>query len=220
MGRTPVPSGQETAIVTHIEGTTRDVLRETIQIDGIPMHVTDTAGIRVAEDAVEAIGIQRAIDEVNKADIILLMTDAQRDQASDLATLWPEQVEQPDVPVLVLRNKIDLTDEAAGSDAERNTLNISAKLGLGLDALKSRLKDIVGYQEDMQGRFMARRRHLTALENTQAGLQLAKQQLAAGAGELVAEELRLCQQYLSEITGEFTADDLLGEIFSSFCIGK
>ncbi|MBT8448993.1 MAG: tRNA modification GTPase, partial [Gammaproteobacteria bacterium] len=212
-------AGQQSAIVTHIEGTTRDVLRETIQIDGIPMHVTDTAGIREARDAVEKIGIERAIDEISRADLILLVTDAERDTATDLQSLWPKGISRPEVPVLILRNKVDLTQETPGLH-ETDNINISAKHDLGLDALKQRLKEIIGYQEDLQGKFLARRRHLTALEKAQQGLTLARSQLAVGAGELVAEELRLCQQSLSEITGEFTADDLLGEIFSSFCIGK
>jgi len=215
-------AGQEAAIVTHIEGTTRDTLREHIQIDGIPMYVTDTAGIREASDEVEKIGIERTKQEINKADLILLVVDAHQEQQVSLSSLWPEQVERPDVPVLLIRNKVDLTDEEIKSDVagQQIQINISAKHNQGLDLLKQQMKNIIGYQDQQEGRFMARRRHLKALESCQEHLDLATAQLKTKAGELVAEELRLCQQHLSEITGEFTADDLLGKIFSSFCIGK
>jgi tRNA modification GTPase len=215
-------AGEEAAIVTHIEGTTRDVLRQQVQIDGIPVHVTDTAGIRKATDTVEQIGIDRAIKEIEKADLILLVVDASEQKAEDIHSLWPKETALPDVPVIMIRNKIDLTNEKVGvQETETGSLiRMSAKHQDGLNELKALMKKIVGYQEQMEGRFIARRRHLEALNACVRHLELASDQLKSRAGELVAEELRICQNHLSEITGEFTSDDLLGRIFTSFCIGK
>ena len=210
-------AGQETAIVTEIAGTTRDVLRERINLEGMPLHVVDTAGLRESHDPVEKIGIERAWREVEKADLVLLLVDdtqvATEEHSSILAKL------PTNIPVLTVHNKVDLSGKAAGKQA--NHLYISAKQGLGLDVLKAELKARMGYQGEREDTFMARRRHLQALELTQAAVERAEQQLVVfNAGELMAEELRLAQDALGQITGKFTSDDLLGEIFSSFCIGK
>lgn len=218
-------SGRDSAIVTSIEGTTRDVLREHIHIDGMPLHIIDTAGLRDSPDEVEQIGIQRAWDEIHQADRILLLVDSRTAPDTDPAALWPEFVEQlPDGAQLTLvRNKIDLTNEAAGLRWQGITpcIGISAATGAGIDQLKDHLKQHMGFQQTGEGGFTARRRHLDALERARDYLQQGKQQLHQfAAGELLAEDLRLAQNALGEITGEFTPDDLLGRIFSSFCIGK
>ncbi len=215
-------AGQETAIVTHIEGTTRDVLKEQIQLDGIPIHVTDTAGIRQSDDEVEKIGIERAKQEITQADLILLVVDQQSSDTSELNDNWPDQIDRPDVPVILIRNKIDLTDQAPSIEETDQgfKIRLSAKFGQGIDELKQTMKQIVGYQDKQEGQFIARRRHIQALTSCLSHLELGQQQLEIKAGELLAEELRLAQQQLNEITGEFTSDDLLGRIFSSFCIGK
>lgn len=217
-------SGRESAIVTSIEGTTRDVLREHIHIDGMPLHIIDTAGLRDSPDEVEQIGIQRAWEEIRQADRILLLVDARSTDEQRPEVLWPEFVAQlPDPAKLTLiRNKVDLTQESAGFlNSTGNVLGISAVTGAGMDTLKQHLKDIMGYQQTGESGFTARRRHLDALERAQDYLRAGKAQLHGyAAGELLAEDLRQAQNALSEITGEFTPDDLLGRIFSSFCIGK
>lgn len=217
-------SGRESAIVTSIEGTTRDVLREHIHIDGMPLHIIDTAGLRDSPDEVEQIGIQRAWEEIRQADRILLLVDARSTDEQRPEVLWPEFVAQlPDPEKLTLvRNKVDLTQESAGFlNSTGNVVGISAVTGAGMDTLKQHLKDIMGYQQTGESGFTARRRHLDALERAQDYLRAGKAQLHGyAAGELLAEDLRQAQNALSEITGEFTPDDLLGRIFSSFCIGK
>lgn len=217
-------SGRESAIVTSIEGTTRDVLREHIHIDGMPLHIIDTAGLRDSPDEVEQIGIQRAWEEIRQADRILLLVDARSTDEQRPEVLWPEFVAQlPDPAKLTLiRNKVDLTQESAGFlNSTGNVLGISAVTGAGMDTLKQHLKDIMGYQQTGESGFTARRRHLDALERAQDYLRAGKAQLHGyAAGELLAEDLRQAQNALSEITGEFSPDDLLGRIFSSFCIGK
>lgn len=218
-------SGREAAIVTDIAGTTRDVLREHIHIDGMPLHVIDTAGLRDSTDPVERIGIERAWQEIRRADRILLLVDASQTASSHPREIWPEFVEQlPSLEHLtVVRNKIDLSGEAEGLTEEDQipVVRLSARQGLGVDALRQHLKACMGYETTTEGGFMARRRHLDALHRAQASLEAGLAQLTdAGAGELLAEDLRAAQQALSEITGEFTSDDLLGRIFSSFCIGK
>lgn len=217
-------SGRESAIVTSIEGTTRDVLREHIHIEGMPLHIIDTAGLRDSPDEVEQIGIQRAWEEIRQADRILLLVDARSTDEQRPEVLWPEFVAQlPDPAKLTLiRNKVDLTQESAGFlNSTGNVLGISAVTGAGMDTLKQHLKDIMGYQQTGESGFTARRRHLDALERAQDYLRAGKAQLHGyAAGELLAEDLRQAQNALSEITGEFTPDDLLGRIFSSFCIGK
>ncbi len=216
---------QETAIVTAIEGTTRDVLREQIHLDGMPLHIIDTAGLRDTPDAVEKIGVARAWAEIEKADRILLLVDAGTTTATDPMLIWPEFVDrlQDASRLTLVRNKIDTSRELPGIDASAATpiVRLSAKTGAGVEALKEHLKEVVGYSMTTEGRFSARRRHLDALDRAQQALTNGESQLYGfGAGELLAEDLRDAQQALGEITGEFSADDLLGEIFGSFCIGK
>ena len=222
-----VLAGKDSAIVTDVPGTTRDILREQILIDGITIHITDTAGLRISDDKVEQIGIEKARAEIAKADLILFVLDSSEKHTLDninlsLENIWPEFIDMPRAPVTILRNKADLSKEEIGFNvSEKNTvISISAKQQRGINVLREHLKQVVGYKSTNDGSFMARRRHLDALENTRTHLALAKEQLKAKSGELMAEELRLCQQHLSEITGKFTSDDLLGEIFTSFCIGK
>jgi len=220
-------AGQETAIVTDIAGTTRDVLREHIQIDGMPLHIVDTAGLRDSGDAVEQEGIRRAWSEMSSADRILLVLDG-TDVAIDSLnadTLWPERLNHLDksIPVTLVINKCDLTGkppEVRESTGD-TTVFISAKEGAGVDLLRQHLKASVGYSSSGEGQFSARRRHLDALDRAADFLTAGQDQLInAGAGELLAEDLRQCQQCLGEITGAVSSDDLLGKIFSSFCIGK
>lgn len=219
-------SGRESAIVTSIAGTTRDVLREHIHLDGMPLHIIDTAGLRDSADEVEQIGIQRAWQEIQQADRVLLMVDSRTTDELDPNIIWPEFMAQLNDPekVTLVRNKIDLSNEPAGLTQLPNgnlSLGISAATGAGIDALKQHLKDIMGFSETGESGFTARRRHLDALTRAQTYLESGKAQLQGyAAGELLAEDLRHCQNALSEITGEFTPDDLLGRIFSSFCIGK
>ncbi|MBQ0725942.1 MAG: tRNA uridine-5-carboxymethylaminomethyl(34) synthesis GTPase MnmE [Thalassolituus oleivorans] len=226
-------AGQERAIVTDIAGTTRDVLKEHIHIDGMPLHIIDTAGLRDAPDEVEKIGIQRAWDEISKADRVLLMVDStttETDPEKLLHALYDERglKEQADdflqsKRITVIRNKADLSTEVIGLDIHKRypTITLSAKQNVGVDVLREHLKDIMGYNAANEGGFLARRRHIDALNRANDAVAFGRQQLdGMGAGELLAEDLRMAQQALNEITGAFTADDLLGEIFGSFCIGK
>ena len=213
-------SGRESAIVTPIEGTTRDVLREHIQVDGMPLHVIDTAGLRETDDPVEQIGVSRAWVEIEKADRILLVTDATTvdDRDVELVAKLPNRLEMTRI-----RNKIDISADqpSLSRDDKVVEIKLSAKTGDGVELLKQHLKQCMGYEQSTQGRFTARRRHLVALEQAQQHCKTAQQQLQiAQAGELIAEDLKQAQQALSDITGEFSSDDLLGRIFSSFCIGK
>lgn len=212
-------SGRDAAIVTHIAGTTRDVLREHIDLDGLPLHIIDTAGLRDSDDPVEQEGVKRAWHEIEKADVVLLLVDGTAVQASNPQDIWPEFVAKlPEKSKLVLvRNKIDLTQEAPGF--HDGALHVSLTQALGLEAFKQYLKDLVGFTTE--GKFMARRRHLDALHKAHNSVKIGLEQLAEHkAGELLAEDLRQAQLSLAEITGEFSSDDLLGKIFSSFCIGK
>ncbi len=216
-------AGQDRAIVTDIAGTTRDILKETIHIDGLPLHIIDTAGLRESPDQVEQIGIERALKAIADADQILLLQDAQEKDTP--AQLWQRLMPEQAMPAHItwVRNKIDLTGEqpCVSSGDAITCLQISAKQGLGMDKMRQYLKDCVGYNSTLEGGFSARRRHLDALQRAQAYLQTGADQLAySAAGELLAEDLRQAQECLSEITGQFTSDDLLGRIFSSFCIGK
>ncbi|GHA61988.1 tRNA uridine-5-carboxymethylaminomethyl(34) synthesis GTPase MnmE [Photobacterium aphoticum] len=218
-------SGKESAIVTDIAGTTRDVLREHIHIDGMPLHIIDTAGLREASDEVERIGIERAWDEIQQADRVLFMVDSTTTDATDPAEIWPEFIERlpAGLGITVIRNKVELTGETAGICHVNNPtlIRLSARTNEGIDSLREHLKECMGFAGTTEGGFMARRRHLDALERAAANLETGKEQLEGFmAGEILAEELRLAQQHLSEITGEFTSDDLLGRIFTSFCIGK
>jgi len=279
-------AGQDTAIVTDIPGTTRDVLREHIHLDGYPLHLFDTAGLRQTQDRVEQQGVQRAMDTIREADILLLVVDEKGPQSEDLAILAGFQPSHPlppscrvdkaarphpphgripydrkevdadlaalSVPYLgtpsseagasriafpsraweqakplhaatiIVQNKIDLIHarpQVLTTDIGIQ-VNLSAKTGDGLPLLRQQLKTQSGYQQSTEGLFLARRRHLDALERARLALHSAHQQLAAGAGELVAEDLRQAQQALGEITGQYTTEDLLDRIFSSFCIGK
>lgn len=218
-------AGREAAIVTNIAGTTRDVLREHIHIDGMPLHIIDTAGLRDASDEVERIGISRAWNEIEQADRVLLMLDGSDPDSQDLEKVRCEFLQKlpANLPVTLIRNKIDLTGEAESISeiAGYCCINLSAQTQHGVNLLREHLKQAMGYQSSSEGGFLARRRHLQALEKAAEHLQSGYIQLTQfHAGELLAEELRLVQQQLSEITGQFTSDDLLGNIFSSFCIGK
>lgn len=218
-------AGRDAAIVTDIAGTTRDVLREHIHIDGMPLHIIDTAGLREASDEVERIGIERAWAEIAQADRVLFMVDGTTTNESEPDKLWPEFMQRlpHNVPVTVIRNKADLTDESLGySEVNSYSLiRLSARTGNGVEVLRQHLKDSMGFAATAEGGFLARRRHLQALDNAAEHLNNGLTQLTVfHAGELLAEELRLAQESLSEITGIFTADDLLGKIFGSFCIGK
>lgn len=213
-------ASREAAIVTDIPGTTRDVLREQINLDGIPLHVFDTAGLRVAQDPVEQIGVDRAWETIGTADHVLLVVDDRSGPgAEDQAIIQRLPAE---LPRTLVRNKIDLSETPPGLCAGplATEVRVSALTGSGLDLLRSHLKTCAGYEGAGEGDFMARRRHLDALTRCGAHLAAAREQLQDGAGELSAEELRLAQRALGEITGEFSSDDLLGRIFSSFCIGK
>ncbi|MFP1726797.1 tRNA uridine-5-carboxymethylaminomethyl(34) synthesis GTPase MnmE [Lonsdalea quercina] len=218
-------AGREAAIVTDIAGTTRDVLREHIHIDGMPLHIIDTAGLRDANDEVERIGIERAWQEIEQADRVLFMVDGTTTEASEPAALWPEFMARlpKTLPITVVRNKADITGETLGIEdvSTHSLIRLSARTGEGVDLLRNHLKESMGFTSSTESGFLARRRHLQALERAAEHLEQGRDQLvSARAGELLAEELRLSQQALSEITGEFTSDDLLGRIFSSFCIGK
>ncbi|GKS89466.1 tRNA uridine-5-carboxymethylaminomethyl(34) synthesis GTPase MnmE [Acidovorax sp. SUPP2539] len=222
-------AGAELAIVTPIAGTTRDKVQQTIQIEGVPLHVIDTAGLRESDDEVEKIGIARAWDEIAAADAVLFLHDLTRADAADyqsadadiagtIARTLPSHV-----PVIDVWNK---TDQAPGHSAtampDRPAVHLSARTGDGLDALRRLLLDVAGWQSAPEGVYIARARHLQALQAVDGHLMEAAAQLHSPgpALDLLAEELRLAQQALNAITGEFTSDDLLGVIFSSFCIGK
>ncbi len=212
-------SGDEAAIVTPIAGTTRDVLREHIEIDGLPFHLIDTAGLRDKPEEIEREGIRRARLEIEAADHVLVVIDST--QVNDPAEVIAEVPEN--TAVTYVYNKCDLsgTDVSASTIGGETRVYLSAKTGEGIELLQQHLKTSAGFSSAESGQFSARRRHLDALRLTQKALESACGQLqSGGAGELLAEDLRQCQQYLGEICGTFTSDALLGEIFSSFCIGK
>jgi len=212
-------AGRDVAIVTEVAGTTRDVMREHVLLDDLPVHLIDTAGLRDSDDVVEKEGIKRAWEEVTRADCVLMVIDAS--EPGDALTQLNIAIRQAlptNVPIIHVYNKID----KLGSSAKRvnNGVYLSAKSGDGLALLKANIKEVVGYQT-VEGQFLARRRHVDALDKAKAFLLTGQAQLhTQRAGELLAEDLRLAHQSLCEITGEFTSDDLLGKIFSSFCIGK
>ena len=233
-------AGAELAIVTPIAGTTRDKVQQTIQIDGVPLHIIDTAGLRHSEDEVEKIGIERAWTEIENADAVLFLHDLVRWQdaasspiyqaadaaiAAQLSALLPHRV-----PVIDVWNKVDAAaavhaPSATAIDANsapNRQISLSAKSGQGLDALREALLQVAGWQPASEGVYIARARHVDALRQVSTHLQYADNQLKAKsqALDLLAEELRLAQNALGDITGEFTSDDLLGVIFSKFCIGK
>jgi tRNA modification GTPase len=219
--------GDEIAIVTDAPGTTRDVLRQHLHLDGLPLNLIDTAGLRSALDAAEEEGIRRARHEMRRADRILYVIDASA--ADSAAHVRPSEAPPfavdslpADVPVTLVLNKIDLTGFAAGMDeGTPPRIFVSARTGAGLESLRDHLKESAGYRDSEAGVFTARRRHLDALARSRALVEGAAQ--ASGglqAFELFAEDLRLAQRALSEITGEVSSEELLGEIFGSFCIGK
>jgi tRNA modification GTPase len=213
-------AGYESAIVTEIPGTTRDVLRERITLDGLPLHIIDTAGLRESDDPVELEGIRRARAEIEQADRVLWVFD---DQADPAHLALDRSALPQGVPITLVRNKIDLSGRPPEilETEEGTEVAIAARDGSGLKLLIEHLKACVGYESSAEGEFIARRRHLDALQRAQSHLQQGAEMLSRHqAGELLAEDLRQAQQALSEITGEFSADDLLGRIFSSFCIGK
>ena len=211
-------AGEELAIVTAVPGTTRDSVRQAIDIDGVPLNIVDTAGLRDTEDEVERMGIARTWSEIGKADVVLLLVDARVGVTEeDLALV--ERIPQGAKRVFV-HNKIDLAGSApqVQRDPASTRLYLSAKTGAGVDLLRAELLAVAGWQQGAEDLFMARERHLVALR--QAAQHAARAAEHFGRLELFAEELRLAQEQLNSITGEFAADDLLGEIFSRFCIGK
>ena len=221
-----VLAGSDVAIVSEIAGTTRDLLREQIQLDGMPLHIIDTAGLRKTHNSIEQEGIRRAHLEMAKADKILLLIDI-----SHGGGLAKNQLENDalratlpmDSEIVRVYNKIDLVDESPRIEKKGHdtAIFVSTKTGQGLDLLKKYLKDSIGFNADAEDVFIARRRHLDGLAHAKSFVLQALHQLQNNAaGELVAEDLKFAQQSLWEITGEFNADDLLGKIFSSFCIGK
>ena len=226
-------AGAELAIVTPIAGTTRDVVQQTIQIEGVPIHIIDTAGLREGEgiDEVEQIGIQRAWAQIAGADAVLFLHDLTRSHdpeylQADLKIQGSLAAQLPHgVTVLNVWNKFDLAPDAStprASDNASNDIDLSAKTGLGIEQLRAKLLQTAGWQPASEGLYLARARHVQALKRVQSHIEMADAHLRAQAQslDLLAEELRLSQTALNEITGEFNADDLLGVIFSSFCIGK
>jgi tRNA modification GTPase len=211
-------SGEDVAIVTPIAGTTRDSIKNTIQINGLPLHIIDTAGLRDTDDEVEKIGIARTYRALENAQVALLLIDAAHGIGYDEKSILDHLPQE--IAKIWVHNKIDATQESAKTVENASELHIylSAKTGEGIDLLKQQLLKIAGYQQNSEGIFMARARHLDALKQVEMHLLQAKNNMQQS--ELIAEELRLAQEALSSITGEFTPDDLLGEIFSKFCIGK
>jgi len=216
-------SKKDIAIVTNIAGTTRDVLKENINIDGVPINIIDTAGLRQSNDIIEKEGLKRAYKEIEKADEILLLIDASDDIEKVITEIKNDFFKKiKSLPkITVVRNKIDLLKEIPSSTQYKNTdvISISAKYNNGLNYLKDHLKKTSGFNNNSQGIFIARRRHLTALEEVKCFILSAIKQ-CSNKYELIAEDLRQAQLKLNEITGEFTTEDLLEKIFSNFCIGK
>lgn len=207
-------AGEQVALVSDVPGTTRDVIRREIQINGIPLHIMDTAGLRDSEDVIEQMGIALTHQTLQKADLIILIREA--NQSSHHQDLQVLDALPSNKPVIYVNNKSDLIKP--GTPPLRNIINVSAKTGDGIDELRIKILEMVGWSNVENGVFMARERHLLALQ--QAASQLDEAEIVTGRPELFAEELRLTQEFLNSITGEFTPDDLLGEIFSRFCIGK
>ncbi|MGQ2996244.1 tRNA uridine-5-carboxymethylaminomethyl(34) synthesis GTPase MnmE [Variovorax sp.] len=221
-------AGAELAIVSAVAGTTRDVVSQTIQIHGVPLHVADTAGLRESSDEVEQIGVARAWGQIESADAVLFLHDLTRAAAPDYAAADAEILRglreklPAGVPVLDVWNKLDAAGAAGSAPAPAEGIALSAKTGAGIEALREQLLAMAGWQAVPEGVYLARARHVQALGQVEMHLALAAEHLAAHAQslDLLAEELRLAQNALNEITGEFGADDLLGVIFSRFCIGK
>lgn len=219
-------AGRETAIVTDIAGTTRDILKEHILIDGMPLHIIDTAGLRDTHDPIEKIGVARAIAAIKQADRILLVIDSTQAEVTNPLSIWPIFLNpKPNLDkITIINNKADLTHhkiELSTNKEGYTSIFLSAKDKQGIELLTEHLKACMGYQHTAETTFSARRRHIQALQEAAQAIDQGYQQLTKqGAGELLAEDLRQAQQALNTITGEFTPDDLLGRIFSSFCIGK
>lgn len=219
-------TGQDTAIVTPIAGTTRDTIKAQINLEGVMLNIIDTAGLRETDDVVEQEGIKRTRQAMGLADLVLLVIDSTREQEHDPYVLYPElaQLVKANVPIIVVANKIDQNAVAPSvhNFTRYSVAAISAHNGLGLDLLRKHIQDVVGVKHDPEaGLFLARRRHLDALNRARTNINVGLQQLTEQrAGELLAEELKHAQLALSEITGKFTPDDLLGRIFAEFCIGK
>ncbi|NCX94647.1 MAG: tRNA modification GTPase, partial [Gammaproteobacteria bacterium] len=215
-------SGIDAAIVTELPGTTRDVIEQHIQIDGMPVHILDTAGLRETQDIIEQEGIKRALKAIETANQLLVVLDI-----TDLNALSELQTEfasifNLNIPMTFVHNKIDLTENSTPRTEEANqSIYLSAKTGEGLDLLKTHLLKQMGFQGTAEGQFSARRRHLEAMARAKSHIEQGLKRIRVEkAGELLAEELKQAQNALNEITGEFRSDDLLGKIFSSFCIGK
>ncbi|KJV25969.1 tRNA modification GTPase TrmE [Aquitalea magnusonii] len=211
-------AGDDIAIVTDIAGTTRDTVREEIVIDGVPVHIIDTAGLRDTDDVVEKIGIERTWQAVERADVALVLVDSREGVTAEVEAIL-ERI-PPQLPRLFIYNKADLSGETIGMAEEdgRSVLRLSARTHAGVDLLKARLLELIGYSGASEGVFLARERHLDAIRRAAEHMELAHTDWEMV--EIFAEELRLAQNALSEITGQFTPDDLLGVIFSRFCIGK
>jgi len=210
-------AGHEAAIVTDIAGTTRDILKERIQIDGMPLHIIDTAGLRESENVVEKEGIRRAHEEIKQADKVLLLIDSTDPEIESVLKTLPDGLD-----ITKVYNKIDLlgVEPEIIETAHGSQIYLSVKKDIGMELLLNHLKQSVGFNGETDDVFIARKRHIDALTDGQESVENALEQLQNQAGELVAEDLRLAQNSLAEITGTFSSDDLLGRIFSSFCIGK
>lgn len=216
-------AGQETAIVTDVPGTTRDILREHIQIDGLPLHIIDTAGLRESDNAIEKEGVRRALKAIEKSDRLLyVISGDSKEEEADILNSLPKEA-----GITFIHNKIDLKKIKASISEEKDKgrdkteIYLSAKTGEGIDLLRQHLKNCMGYENRTEGKYIARRRHLEAIDRAETHLEKAHINLhETKAGELAAEELSLAQQALASITGEFSNEDLLGRIFADFCIGK
>ena len=214
-------AGEEVAIVTPIAGTTRDRVKESITVDGVPMHIIDTAGLRETSDIVEAKGIERSWDAIRLADMVIFLTDAQAGNQEDELKAQILRELPPKCSVLEVVNKADLLPDSAKLPLDQALL-ISAKTGVGIDRLKRKILELVGWDGPQEGTILARRRHLDCIERAAEHIEKSEQFAANGNSslELFAEELSLAQKHLGEITGKLLPDDLLGKIFSQFCIGK
>ena len=220
-------TGRDSAIVTAIPGTTRDILREHIQLDGLPVQVIDTAGLRDSDDVIEQEGVRRARDVIAKADVVLYLKDITEnsENSDNTDSDYLEYLNHPSARIIMVYNKIDVNNKI--NNLKNNQINhdystayISAKTGQGLSELKDKLKNIMGFSGNTETVFSARRRHMDSLKKTEDILVSILENNKCISPELLAEDLRMAQKYLGEITGEFTTDDLLGKIFSSFCVGK
>ena len=214
----------DTAIVASEAGTTRDVIKKQVVMNGMSIQLIDTAGLRETQSNVEQEGIRRAWIEIESADHILLVTDVDCSYVQELDSIWPEYCDRyPNgaSKVTVVVNKIDLSGLSQGIDQDSSRVRVSAKYNLGIDDLTSQIVKKLGFLNHGEGNISARRRHLSALNEAKSFISCAKTQLKSSyAGELVAEDLKMAQRELSRITGSLSSDELLGEIFSSFCVGK